>query len=294
MMRLFASAQSTRTAHKQRHTLTERLVLGLLAVVIASVALGTALAAPAPRANLSLKQATEAVKRASSGTGYVKSVFPGPDGLTGAVTANHQNGLENIAWITPHGKAVFIQGTLVGPNGKNYTKEAMYATGLLEKPSVVRKKLLSSGMPIHVGSAGPTIVAIVDPNCIFCHLLHKAITPLVKAGKVQVDYILVGIIKPDSFAKASSILQAKDPAKALDFDETHFDRKQEEGGYPVDKILRARYETVVQNNAAAMRKLGSTGTPTLLYCDKNGQVQMQAGMPQQADAFVAGLGSCKE
>ena len=259
----------------------------LLLAAIVMVAAGL----PSVAHTLSLKAAQAAVSSATHGGMKAESVFAGPDGLTGAVAVGN-GGFKSVVWLTRHGQAVIVQGSLMGRDGKNYTQNAMYSTGILKKPAAVLKTLLAKGDPIHAGHAGPVVTVLFDPNCIFCHLLHKAFLPLVNAGKLQVNYVLVGIIKPDSFGKASSILQAKDPLDALNEDEAHFNKKTEEGGYPVAQILHATYERTVRDNAVAMQQLGSTGTPTLLYCGKGGHVHMQAGMPQAADAFVAGLGSC--
>jgi thiol:disulfide interchange protein DsbG len=273
-----------------------RLSMALLGIVLAAPAMASLIPA-APPARLSLKDASKAVASATHNGMKAVSVFAGPDGLTGVV-ASGANGYRSILWVTPHGKAVFVQGALMGANGKNDTQEAMYATGILQPPGKVLRKLLADGAPIHAGTAGPSLTVLFDPNCIFCHLMFKAMQPLIAAGKVQVDYVLVGIIKPDSFGKATSILQAKDPLAALVTDETHFDRKTEEGGYPVDSILHAKYETIVRANATAMQQLGAGGTPTLLFCGKDaasgkiGAVQMQAGMPPDAAKFIAGIATC--
>lgn len=271
----------------------KKTVLRALFRTTAPLALALAMwAVPAMAATLSLKAVSKSVASATHGGMKAVSTFKGPDGLTGVV-ATGAGGFRSIVWVTRHGKAVLVQGTLIGSNGTNYSQNAMYATGILQRPAKVLKKLLADGDPIHAGHAGPVITVLFDPNCIFCHLLHKAFLPLVKAGKVQVDYVLVGIIKPDSFGKATSILQASDPLAALNEDEAKFDKKTEEGGYPVDQILHAKYETVVRANGTAMQQLGSNGTPTLLFCNKSGAVQVQAGMPPNPGTFVKTIETCK-
>jgi hypothetical protein len=63
------------------------------------------------------------------------------------------------------------------------------------------------------GAAGKnvksTIYVFMDPNCIFCHYAWKAFQPYEAAG-LQVHWIPMGFLKPDSAGKAAALLQAQD------------------------------------------------------------------------------------
>ncbi len=243
---------------------------------------------------LTLQQANAAVQQASHKLAHVLRTFKGPDGLTGAVIEG-PDGTRNIAWITADGKAVVIRGELVGLRGQDYTKGAMYNQHLLFSPAVaIAAAASTSTHSILIGSnpKAPIVTAFFDPNCIFCHLLYKQIDPYVTAGKVRVRFVLVGVIKPDSMARAVSILMAHDPSKALALDETKFDRAKEEGGYPIDGLLDPGLKTAVTANATLMAKANGHGTPTLLYCSVSAKsVQMASGLPPDMARFIADVSS---
>ncbi len=243
---------------------------------------------------LTLQQANAAVQKASHNLAHVLRTFKGPAGLTGAVIKG-PDGTRNIAWVTADGKAVVIRGELVGLHGQDYTKGAMYDQRLLLSPAVAIEAAASpSARSILIGSnpKAPIVTAFFDPNCIFCHLLYKAIEPYVAKGKVRVRFVLVGLIKPDSLARATSILMAYDRGKALAIDEDKFDRMHEEGGYPVDGILDPGIESVVKANGALMQKADGHGTPTLFYCSASAKsVQMASGLPPDMARFIADVSS---
>lgn len=243
---------------------------------------------------LTRQQANTAVLLASHKLAHVLRTFKGPGGLTGAVIEG-PDGTRNIAWITADGKAVDIRGELVGLRGQDYTKAAMYDQHLLLSPAVAIEAAASpSTHSILIGAnpKAPVVTVFFDPNCIFCHLLYKAIDPYVTAGKVRVRFVLVGLIKPDSLARATSILMARDPAKALAVDETTFNRGQEEGGYQIDGLLDPGLTRAVKSNGALMVKADAHGTPTLLYCSTvTKSVQSESGLPPDMATFVSDAGS---
>jgi len=63
----------------------------------------------------------------------------------------------------------------------------------------------------------PRIVYLFsDPNCPYCNMFWEQARPWVKAGKVQLRHIMVGIIREDSPGKSAALFAAKDPQKALE------------------------------------------------------------------------------
>jgi thiol:disulfide interchange protein DsbG len=266
------------------------LAVGLLA------AHGLALAHAAPAAVVSRLDAATLVNQASHGAASLVRMFSGVHGLTGAVIKGPNN-TENVAWITPDGKAIIVEGTLVGSHGEDLTRSAMYQQGLMVAPAEGIAQAGARSDAIMVGTRGPVLTVFFDPNCIFCHILHKALAKPVAEGKVRVRYVIVAILKPSSLGRAVSILGAKDPAKALQIDEAKFNRSTEEGGYTKDDssipaARRAALTAVVKANSALMARLGGTGTPTILFCDaKTASVQMSVGMPPNVAGFVSALGT---
>lgn len=265
-----------------------RSIQSVLVAMLLALAPFVAVSAP----TLTVPQANASVQKASRGLAHVLRTFAGPGGLTGAVIEG-QDGTRNIAWITPDGRAVVIRGELVGLQGQDYTKGALYDQRLLLAPATaITDAAAASTHAILVGAdpKAPVVTVFFDPNCIFCHLLYKAFRPYVAAGKMRVRFVLVGLIKPDSLARAASILMAHDPASALALDESKFDHAHEEGGYPIAKPLQPGLEGTVKANGALMAKADGQGTPTLFYCSASAHsVQMSAGLPSNLARFVADL-----
>ncbi|UXS05590.1 thiol:disulfide interchange protein DsbG [Agrobacterium tumefaciens] len=118
-------------------------------------------------------------------------------------------------YLTPDNEHV-VFGTLVDANGQDM------ATAQLKE--IVEKPILEAGWnelqnatwvadgkddAIHV------VYTFTDPNCPYCNKFWQAARPWVESGKVQLRHIMVGVIRPDSAAKAAAILEADTPTMAL-------------------------------------------------------------------------------
>jgi hypothetical protein len=55
------------------------------------------------------------------------------------------------------------------------------------------------------GARIPEIAVFLDPNCSICHRLYRELQPLVKAHKVAVWVVPVGVIQPTSLGKAAHL-----------------------------------------------------------------------------------------
>jgi len=87
--------------------------------------------------------------------------------------------------------------------------------------------------------------------------------------------------------RAASLLAAKDPSGALNLDETNFDKKVEEGGYPIATKLDPSLVQVVRANNTLFSRAGFVGTPAVLYCAKGtNEVQAVIGVPVNIAAFA--------
>ncbi|TAM35183.1 MAG: thiol:disulfide interchange protein DsbG [Rhodanobacter sp.] len=269
-----------------------RLVLALAAVGGLLGAPAWAATAPAQPA-VSVAQAQQLVGSASHGAARVVRVFAGPDGMVGAVIEPSEGGAQQVVWLTPHAQALVTGNNFYDAEGNSLTYQAMLAQGLMTSPAATLTAAAApASRPILLGSKGPILTELFDPNCIYCHELYQALKPAIAAGQLRVRYVLVGVVKPSSLPRAAAILAAKDPAAALAQDEARFDVKDEEGGYPPDKTMDAAAKAVVDANNALFDKMGASGTPTLLYC-ATGQkdVQTLGGMPKDVAGFVAQLAS---
>lgn len=194
-----------------------------------------------------------------------------------------------------------VAGNVVDSTGQNltqqYTQKYVFA-------GVAKKALAEVGNTHWVtqGSdkAPHKAYIVIDPNCIFCHMLYKEVEPMIEKGTLQVRWIPAGFLKPSSAGKAAAIMAAKDPLAALKKDETTFDAKKEEGGIqPLDANSKdPKVQTAfdqVNANTQFFGKNGFQGTPTILYFDKDGKAgfypgfargeQLQQLVDQMADHY---------
>jgi thiol:disulfide interchange protein DsbG len=123
-----------------------------------------------------------------------------------------------------------------------------------------------------------TIYVFMDPNCIFCHYAWKAFQPYEAAG-LQVHWIPMGFLKPDSAGKAAALLQAQNGPALMHELETKFSEKEESGGIaPLAKVPPAT-QTKLDGNIKTFQSLGFDGTPTIIYMTSGGRWADVSGLP---------------
>jgi thiol:disulfide interchange protein DsbG len=123
-----------------------------------------------------------------------------------------------------------------------------------------------------------TIYVFMDPNCIFCHYAWKAFQPYEAAG-LQVHWIPMGFLKPDSPGKAAALLQAQSGPTLMRELETKFSEKDESGGIkPLDKVPSAT-QAKLDGNAKIFQDFGFDGTPTIIYLTSGGRWADVSGLP---------------
>lgn len=174
-------------------------------------------------------------------------------------------------------------GQVFSPRGDELSRR--YGNEFLPKPNVASTvdKLERAGHLVVEGPAdAPVLYVFADPNCIYCHRLYKMAEPLVKAGRLQLRWALVGFLKPSSPGRAAAILAAQDPVKALHANESHFDVTAEEGGLAPDKSPAATLLRLLQRHGNEMRAVGGTGTPTLIYRTGPKNWAIRVGLPPAA------------
>ncbi|MGN8200154.1 thiol:disulfide interchange protein DsbG [Salinisphaera sp. RV14] len=198
-------------------------------------------------------------------------------GVTGYVLEN--DGQHQIVY-GDHG--YLFMGQMVSPEGKNMS--AQYTDKYVPKPDVgkVVDQLKKTGHLVQQGpNDAPVIYVFADPNCIYCHRFYQQAEPLVKAGKLQLQWALVGFLKSSSMGRAAAILSAKDPARALVENENGFDEDSEEGGIKPVASPSAKLKHVINRHYKQMSSAGGNGTPTLLY-KKDGHWAAKIGAPGKA------------
>ncbi|KPU53924.1 thioredoxin family protein [Pseudomonas fluorescens] len=198
--------------------------------------------------------------------------FTAPGGLRGYAARYNGQGL--ALYLTADGQHVLI-GTLFDAQGEDLTGATLER--LIYEPIAkeVLARLEKSTWIADGRKDAPRIVYMFDdPNCPYCNKFWHQARPWVESGKVQLRHIMVGLLSPDSAGKSAALLTDKQPEAAL---------KQHEvaGGGSLLKSL----ETVPSNvqeqldaNLALMTELGSEATPTIVYRDSKGRLQMQKGL----------------
>jgi thiol:disulfide interchange protein DsbG len=125
------------------------------------------------------------------------------------------------------------------------------------------------------------LYTFTDPNCPYCRDFWKKARPWVEAGDVQLRHVMIGVLEPDSPAKASVLLGADDPAAAL--------QAHESGASPAAPSAQPRHiEEQVYSNNQLFESLGFFATPTTVFRVEDELDRIQ-GMPDEA-AFIELMG----
>lgn len=286
-----SAAFALRSVPSTRPTVLRRLTgLALMLGTVFGLCIArNAVAAPATLTYGLRVRASSLVTGASHGRAQAVSVFRGPDGMIGVVIRVHsQGGRSAIVWATPDARALVV-GELVNARGKDLNAKAQVAQGLRTDPTVI---LEAASEPASHGlgtpGKGPTLTFFIDPNCMYCHQLYAELMPHVADHQLRVRFVLVGVIKPDSPARAAAILAAAHPLAALAEDEGHFDRRREEGGFPIPPRSARSVAYAVAANNRLLDRSGAAGTPALFYCSQadHGAVHMISGVPADVPALI--------
>ena len=219
----------------------------------------------------------------------VDGKFKAPNGLTGyaATIRNHPLAI----YVMPDGQHAIV-GTLIDAEGKDLSAEPLQRVASSQYQKIWPKLESSHWVANGSNDAKQVVYEFVDANCPYCHKFWQASRPWVEAGKVQVREIVVGILTPTSMAKGATILAAQDPAAALMKNERQYDRDEGGGGITPLKNIPSEAKNKVEANNQLMQSLGFSATPTIVYRDDSGDVQVVQGVPQ-SDAMTAAMGGPK-
>lgn len=245
-------------------------VVLILALLSASVAAGQL---PAPI-------------RALQGQGLtIRSTLDAPPGFHGYVA--EYNGRPLPVYLLPDGKHVVV-GSLFDAEGHDLTQGAMSAA---TKPKLDRGswQALAKSTWIAEGAAHPERVVYVfsDTECPYCHRLWNKVQPLLAGGKVQVRYVMVAVIRPESLGRAAAILSTDDPSATLRRHEKNY------GHSPIKPMadVPADMKKKINANNSLMQSFGISGTPAIIFRDPDGNLQRLDGMPSDPAQIKAIFGS---
>lgn len=196
-------------------------------------------------------------------------------GITGYVV--EQNGQHRIVYGDD---GYLIMGRLISPEGENLS--AQYTDQYVPKPDVskVVDQLEAAGHLVQQGpDDAPVLYVFADPNCIYCHRFYQQVKPMVDAGQLQIQWVMVGFLKDSSMGRAAAILSADEPAKALVENENGFEEDSENGGIePLDSPSQ-KLRDVIDEHYKQMSAAGGSGTPTVLYKKQGDQWAARVGVP---------------
>jgi thiol:disulfide interchange protein DsbG len=208
----------------------------------------------------------------------VEKSFPATSGLLGWLLTN--GGEYSIVFTTADGKTL-VSGDLFNERGENLT--ALYAEKYIPKPdySDAYGELEKSAYIPEGELANPKniVYVVFDPNCPFCHLIWTALQPYQQQG-LQVRWVPVAYLRESSGAKGAAMLTAKDKTGALGKIMQGFGKNDAEfAKLKVD----AETQKILDHNSQLMRSFRFSGTPGLVWKDKQGKVLTKHGMPRLSE-----------
>ena len=180
-------------------------------------------------------------------------------------------------FLTPDGKHV-ISGYLYDEKGKNLS-DAYFQKEIYAPLGREMWKQLNAAHPLKEGAdtAPRKVFVFADPFCPYCKAFWAEAQPWVKAGKVQLNTLLVAFLNPNSGRNASAILNAKDPVSAW--------REYElSGGKTLPKPAGGASRenvAVLQQHQQLMDSLGANATPAIYYLNAQNELQQVVGMPDE-------------
>lgn len=200
--------------------------------------------------------------------------FDAPGGLTGYAARAGQTPV--ALYLTPDGEHVVV-GTLFDAKGHDLSRNALASPADASDTETLWAQLADAHWIADGPSDAPrTVYVFTDPNCPYCHRFFEASRAWVRAGRVQLRHIPVGIMAATSPGQAAAWLTADDPTAAY----RQHEKDYAQGGIkPLADIPPAVHEQILANNAL-MAGLGIHGTPGIIYRDTDGQIAIHQGMPQ--------------
>lgn len=216
----------------------------------------------------------------------VTGKFPAKGGLE--AWAAYQ-GEEPVAlYVTPDGKHV-IAGVMLDEEGDDVNRDALEEAVFQEMTQDVWARLEDSAwIADGQADAARKVYVFTDMNCPYCNKLWMDARPWVESGKVQLRHVLVGVIKPNSAAKAAVLagdnpsamlaqharLHTQDTMKALRAGRAR--ALDDRGVQPLQDIPPV-VQQQLDGNQALMASLALHATPAMVWRAEDGAIKTQMG-----------------
>ncbi|GAP25964.1 MULTISPECIES: DsbC family protein [unclassified Gluconobacter] len=134
----------------------------------------------------------------------------------------------------------------------------------------------------------PRVYMFIDPLCPFSTRAYAALKPAVASGRLQLAIVPVSI--NDHENKGASTPAAQQMLSAKPHDMAALWNQIDDLGHAVPG--HATSDTAgasLMLNLSAAHSIGLRGTPTFVWKDRNGTPHVEAGLPDDLDAFLASL-----
>jgi thiol:disulfide interchange protein DsbG len=232
---------------------------------------------------LQAEELPAAIKKIEAKGAKIVGTFEAPDGLRGYAAQYQNRGM--ALYLTPDGQHVLL-GNLYDADGKDLSAEPLQKLVYAPMAKEIWAKMEASNWIADGSKDAQRIVYLFsDPNCPYCNMFWEQARPWVKAGKVQLRHIMVGIIREDSPGKSAALLAAQDPEKTL------AEHEKAGKGSPLRplKDIPPAIQAKLDANQQLMDELELSATPAIFYLDEKGDLQQQQGAPSP-DKLVKILG----
>ncbi len=216
------------------------------------------------------------------------------------------NGAPSYVYMSPDGKSIF-RGFLFDDQGNAVTLTQV-AEAQIRNPeffgidpdtieSAVEKDVargagktlydaLSVSNYFTMGDPSDTarvLYIFVDPDCPHCkRFIRDAYPKYLENNQIQLRVIPIGILTDESAARAATLLESQDPATLMR--DHAFDTAKIEA----DNTLSLEAQSL-NVNLFTLWQFG--GTPILVFKDKQGEIQMVRGTPNDLDATINLIGN---
>ncbi|MEM5387269.1 thiol:disulfide interchange protein DsbG [Paraburkholderia phymatum] len=270
--------------------------LTLTAAASALVAMGAERGRNGPPGGTSIPAALQTLSK-ETGMQIVGPTLPALPGMKGWAAFKGQQPL--AFYSTDDGKYVIV-GTMIDAQANDLTKSPLEKAVGTRLSGGVWGQLEHSHWIVDGNPAAQRIVYVfTDPNCPYCSRLWADSQPWVKAGKVQVRNIIVGILTPTSYGKAAALLAAQHPEQAFrDHEATQYNvnannapghmKSLDSTGIAPLATIDAATKRKLDENGQLMAALGADATPALYWEDAHGLLQTSLGAPSSQLAAIFG------
>lgn len=203
----------------------------------------------------------------------VEIVDSSDDGELPLYIGKYQGRLMEI-YLTPDEQHAII-GTMINAQGEQVAADKLRAAApdALDWESLEKTHWIVEGDP----NGERIVYAFMDPNCPYCGAFWKASRKYIDRPGIQLRFIMVGFLRPSSEGLAANILAAENPAAAL----AEHEMNRDKGVAAEPKPVVSRFVRMVQENTAFMTTNEIYATPTVVFKNRLGKVQLIQGLPNE-------------